>query len=290
MCYPDGSSGSQPYTSSVCGFIGGAIPQTYDCGHNDYYNPDPAAGSYLATHWNIYTSAFMGSCTQLGMACGDAIVPNIPVNTALPTVTGATQPGAVLTATAGTWLNSPTSYALQWQRAAGGDWASVPDAVGPSYATTGADAGAALRVVVTASNEDGSAIVASAPTEPIAAIVLPAVAKPNPSLRITLRDRARHNKGALAARIVPVAAGREVRTAAAKISVTAGTWRLRLCAGPTRGPLRCTLTKRVRTRARSVRLPAARVLVRSPSGALRVTAALVDRRQRVRARGSAASA
>jgi hypothetical protein len=45
----------------------------------------------------------------------------------------------------------------------------------------------------------------------------------------------------------------------------------------------------VRTRTRSVRLPAARVLVRSASGALRVTAAVVDRRQRVRAQGSAAS-
>jgi hypothetical protein len=291
MCYPDGSSGSQPYTSSVCGFIGGAIPQTYDCGHNDYYNPDPAAGSYLATHWNVYTSAFMGSCAQLGMACGDAIVPTIPVNTALPTVTGAAQPGAVLTASAGTWLNSPTSYALQWQRAAGDDWASVAGAIGPSYVTTGADAGAALRVVVTATNADGSAIVASAPTDPIAALAPPLpVAKPNHSLRIALRDRARHAKGTLTARIVAVSAGREVRTGAAKIAVTAGTWRLRLCAGPKRGPLRCTLTKRVRTRTRSVRMPAARVLVRSASGPLRITAALVDKRQRVRAQGSAASA
>src|SRR3954453_6300423 len=70
MCYPDGSSGSQPYTSGVCPTIQGAIPQTYDCGHNDYFNPDPAPGTYLATHWNVYTSAFMGSCAQLGTACG----------------------------------------------------------------------------------------------------------------------------------------------------------------------------------------------------------------------------
>ena len=50
------------------------------------------------------------------------------------------------------------------------------------------------------------------------------------------------------------------------------------------------MTKRVRTRTRRVRLPAAQVLVRSPSGALQVTAALVDKRQRIRAQGSAASA
>ena len=81
-----------------------------------------------------------------------------------------------------------------------------------------------------------------------------------------------------------------MRTAAAKVTVTPGTWRLRLCAGPKRGSLRCALSKRVRTRSRSVRVPAARVLVRSPRGALRVTVALVDGRQRVRAQGSAASA
>jgi hypothetical protein len=291
MCYQDGSSGSQPYTGSVCPYVGGAIPQTYDCGHDDYFNPDPAAGSYLATHWNVYTSAFMGSCASLGMACGDNIVPTVPVNTALPTVTGATQAGATLTASAGTWINSPTTYALQWQRAAGDDWASVPGATGPSYLAGVADAGAALRVLVTASNADGSAIVASPPTAPVAALAAP-VAPPKPAARtlsIALRDHARHAKGTLAASVVAVAAGREVRTKAAKIAVTAGTWRLRLCAGPTRGPMRCALSKRVRTRTRSVRLPATRVLVRSAKGALRVTAALVDRRQRVRAQGSAAT-
>jgi hypothetical protein len=292
MCYPDGSSGSQPYTGSICAYVGGAIPQTYDCGHDDYFNPNPAATSYLATHWNVYTSAFMGSCTQLGMACGDNIVTTVPVNTALPTVTGTAQPGAVLTASAGSWLNSPTNYALQWQRTAGADWASVPGATGANYVPASADAGAALRVLVTATNDDGSAVVASAPTAPVAAVATlapPRRAPKPPPIRIALRDRARHTKGTLSASVVSVAAGREVRTAAAKISVTSGTWRLRLCAGPKRGHLRCVLTKRVRTRRHSVRLPAARVLVRSSSGALRVTAALVDKRQRVRAQGSAAS-
>jgi len=293
MCYDDDSSGSELYTSTACPVQDGAIPQTYDCGHDDYFNPDPAAGSYLATHWNVYRSAFMGSCADLGIACGDNIVPTIPVNTALPTVAGATQPGAVLTASAGTWLNNPTAYALQWQRTASGDWANVPGAIGASYITSGADAGVALRVLVTATNEDGSAIVASPPTAPVVAPVAPVTVTPKPpvpaSLRIALRDHARRAKGTLAATVVAVPGGREVRTKAAKIAVTAGTWRLRLCAGPKRGSLRCVLTKRVRTHTRSVRLPAARVLVRSPKGALRVTAALVDRRQRVRAQGSAAS-
>jgi hypothetical protein len=117
-----------------------------------------------------------------------------------------------------------------------------------------------------------------------------AVVKPRVKLGIRLRDRARHAKGTLAARVVVVPAGREVRADAVKVAVTPGTWRLRLCAGPTKGPLRCALSKRVRTRRRSVRLPATKVLVRSASGPLKVTAALVDRRSRIRAQGSGASA
>jgi hypothetical protein len=300
MCYADGPAMAHPYVSTVCPLGNGPIPQTYDCGRDDYFNPDPPAGSYIATHWNVYDSAFMASCTQLGMACGDAIVPSPPVNTALPVVVGPAQEGSVLAATAGAWLNRPTSYLLQWQRAAGGGWASIPGATGAGYTASAADAGLALRVVVTATNEDGSAIVASAPTAPVVGLVPLAGSNPLPkattapkatvSLRIALRDRGRHAKGTLSARVVAVPDGREVRTAAAKLRVTAGTWRLRLCAGPKQGRLRCSLTKRVRTRTRTVKLPAARVLVHSTTGALRVTAALVDRRQRVRARGSAASA
>ncbi|HEX6618296.1 MAG TPA: hypothetical protein VF024_01485 [Solirubrobacteraceae bacterium] len=289
MCYEDGPAMVHPYVSTVCPLGNGPIPQTYDCGRDDYFNPDPAAGSYLATHWNVYNSAFMGSCTQLGMACGDAVVPSPPVNTTLPTVSGEMRPGAVLTASAGAWLNSPTAFLIQWQRAAGGDWATIPGAVGPSYLTVPADAGAALRVVVTATNEDGSAIVASAPTAVLAAPAPPPTTAPNVKLSILLRDRARHAKGTLAARVVAVAAGREVRTDSVKVAVTPGTWRLRLCAGPNKRTLRCALSKRVRTRAHSVRLPGTKVLVRSPSGPLKVTAALVDKRQRIRAQGSAAS-
>jgi hypothetical protein len=289
MCYADGPAMAHAYVSNMCPLGNGPIPQTYDCGRDDYFNPDPAAGSYLATHWNVYNSAFMGSCSQLGMACGNAVVPSPPVNTALPTVSGVTHPGAVLTASAGAWLNSPSAFLIQWQRTVGSDWATIPGAVGPNYLAVPADAGAALRVVVTAANDDGSAIVASAPTPMVTGLTAAPIIAPKVKLSILLRDHARHAKGTLAARVVAVPAGREVRTDAVKVAVTPGTWRLRVCAGPKKGSLRCVLSKRVRTRARHIRLPATKLLVSSPSGALTITAALVDKRSRIRAQGSAAA-
>lgn len=54
MCYSDGSP--QVYQSTVCGSGNWAY---YDCNHDDYYNTNPATGSYLATHWNTARSSFL---------------------------------------------------------------------------------------------------------------------------------------------------------------------------------------------------------------------------------------
>src|SRR5262249_42037127 len=59
MCYQDGPAMAHAYSSTVCAAIGGAMPQTYDCGQDDYFNPAPPPGSYLATHWNVYNNVFM---------------------------------------------------------------------------------------------------------------------------------------------------------------------------------------------------------------------------------------
>ena len=53
-----------------CAGLPGAIPQNYDCGRDDYFNPAPAADSYLATHWNTYDSAFLAPCGEIAPACG----------------------------------------------------------------------------------------------------------------------------------------------------------------------------------------------------------------------------
>ena len=82
-----------------------------------------------------------------------------------------------------------------------------------------------------------------------------------------------------------------MRTTSVKVTVTPGTWRLRLCAGPKNGRAALRADQaRAHAHAHASACPPRKVLVRSPNGALRVTAALVDKRQRIRAQGSAASA
>ena len=75
MCYDDGSTEAGNYDPGVCPLAGGAIPQTYDCGHDDYFNPAPAAGTYLADHWNVYRSDFMGACGGSGRHAAPARCP-----------------------------------------------------------------------------------------------------------------------------------------------------------------------------------------------------------------------
>ena len=94
------------------------------------------------------------------------VLPSAPVNTSLPTVTGAAREGETLTATPGAWSGSPTTYAYGWQRSTdgGGSWTDIQGATGSSYVLTTGDVGSIVRVGVTASNAGGSASASSAPT------------------------------------------------------------------------------------------------------------------------------
>jgi hypothetical protein len=61
MCYDDDGPG--PVTTHVA-CDGSAAVQYYDCDQNDYFNPSPAAGSYLANNWNTYDSVFLCSVSS----------------------------------------------------------------------------------------------------------------------------------------------------------------------------------------------------------------------------------
>ncbi|MCW2975338.1 MAG: putative glycosyl hydrolase [Actinomycetia bacterium] len=90
---------------------------------------------------------------------------------AAPQVTGPAQVGQTLTASAGTWGGSPTTFAFAWRRCdpAGAACSALPGATASSYALTPGDAGTTLSVVVTATGKGGSQS-ATAPTTAVVAL------------------------------------------------------------------------------------------------------------------------
>ena len=50
------------------------MSQVYDCGGDDYFNVAPAAGTYLADHWNLYDNRFLAACADAAPACGGTTV------------------------------------------------------------------------------------------------------------------------------------------------------------------------------------------------------------------------
>ena len=83
----------------------------------------------------------------------------VPQNTARPAIGGTFKEGSTLSASTGSWSNSPTSFAYQWQRCAsdGTSCSSIGGATGKTYVPVSADVVRTLRVVVTASNSSGKA-------------------------------------------------------------------------------------------------------------------------------------
>ncbi|MFI4985066.1 MAG: hypothetical protein ACHQAV_03650, partial [Solirubrobacterales bacterium] len=104
-----------------------------------------------------------------------------PVNSSPPTISGVAQSGKQLTAAPGSWTESPTSYAYQWQRcdSTGANCAPISGATAQTYTLGSPDVGSTLRVAVTASNTGGpSAPATSAQTGVVAAEPRPVNAAP----------------------------------------------------------------------------------------------------------------
>ena len=173
MCYVEDSGAAHPMQQD-CAAIEGVIAQSYDCGRDDYFNPAPPAGSYLATHWNTYDSAFLAPCAEIVPACGGStvFVPEPPAATAGPAIAGASRRGKQLKSSPGTWINAPQSYVYQWQRLTSRGWRDIEGADEERYTTTSVDLGRRLRVTVLASNDDGTTAAMSAPTAPVGAVAV----------------------------------------------------------------------------------------------------------------------
>jgi hypothetical protein len=94
-----------------------------------------------------------------------------PSDTSLPTISGSARDGSILTATDGRWTGSPRSFAYQWERCdgQGGACGRIGGADAFRYTIVSADVGHRLRVVVSATNADGTGQATSGATGAVAA-------------------------------------------------------------------------------------------------------------------------
>ncbi len=98
----------------------------------------------------------------------------LPANIGLPSITGLLEDGGVLSAFKGTWSGTePLSFSYEWElcNAAGGACEQVSGALGTTLSLIGTDVGRTVRLVVTASNQTGSATATSEPTGLIGALL-----------------------------------------------------------------------------------------------------------------------
>ena len=93
----------------------------------------------------------------------------LPVNTSAPTVSGTAARMSSLSAIQGVWSGLGNSYTIQWQHSSDANtWTDIAGTTGASYTIGVADESTYLRVMVTATNPDGTAQLASAPSAVIA--------------------------------------------------------------------------------------------------------------------------
>jgi hypothetical protein len=126
------------------------------------------AGKYVRAKVTATNSE--GSATATSTA--SAQITEIPV-VSTPTVSGTAAVGQTLTASASATAGFPSpSLSYQWQRStnSGSTWSNITGSTSATYIATSTDAGAVLRVQVTATNSEGSdteaSIATSAITEP----------------------------------------------------------------------------------------------------------------------------
>jgi hypothetical protein len=118
-------------------------------------------------HVRVKVTATSGGVqsTAISAATG-TILPLAPVNSALPALSGIARVAQTITANSGTWSSYPstaTTFTYQWERCFV-TCSSIPGATTSAYVLAAADAGATVRVGVTAHNIGGTQLAYSADT------------------------------------------------------------------------------------------------------------------------------
>ncbi|TKT42795.1 hypothetical protein [Rhizobium sp. LC145] len=123
------------------------------------YHVAGALGGTATLEPDTASVEIIGIYTESGSASVETL--SAPANTAIPTISGTARVGQVLTASPGTWSGNPSpTFTRQWQRGT----TNISGATSATYTLVAADAGQTVRVVVTATNSEGSASANSANT------------------------------------------------------------------------------------------------------------------------------
>jgi hypothetical protein len=98
-----------------------------------------------------------------------------PQSNSAPAIFGQPREGRTLTAGNGSWANSPTSFAYQWQQcdSSGANCNAIGGATSKSYKVATGDVDHTLKVAVTATNSDGSTTAMSAATNVVSSAHAP---------------------------------------------------------------------------------------------------------------------
>jgi hypothetical protein len=118
------------------------------------------SGSFNVT---LTTSASRPLVTLIAQHIREGLM---PISAAAPTISGTAQVGQTLTEVAGTWKNSPTQVAYQWQHCdlAGANCVPITGGTTQTYVVQATDVGSTLRVAETATNTLGTATSVSVQT------------------------------------------------------------------------------------------------------------------------------
>jgi subtilase family serine protease len=170
-----GTSVASPIIASIDALAGGRSSGT-TFGSYAYLNAgqfnDVTGGSngscgtnkYLCTGVTGYDGPTgIGSPNGVGPVAPPPPPPPVPVNNALPTISGSTVQGQSVSATTGGWTNTPTSYGYQWFNCTSSSvnsCTSVSGATGSSYVLPSGVP--YVSVAITASNAGGASLPAMA--------------------------------------------------------------------------------------------------------------------------------
>lgn len=98
-----------------------------------------------------------------------------PQSNSAPTISGQPREGSTLTANNGSWANSPSSFAYQWQQcdSSAANCNPISGATSKTYHVASGDVDHTLKVAVTATNSDGSATATSGATDVVSSAKAP---------------------------------------------------------------------------------------------------------------------